>query len=38
MEADVKHKMWVWFLAGWLLSLAVSPTAVAGMFRAKKAA
>lgn len=29
-------KMWLWFLAGWLLSLAIAPTAVMGMFRAKK--
>lgn len=30
-------KLWLWFLAGWLLSLAISPTAVMGMFKAKKA-
>ncbi len=30
-------KMWMWLVVGWLLSLAVSPTAVLGMFRAKKA-
>jgi hypothetical protein len=29
-------KMWLYFLAGWLLSLAFSPTALFGMFRAKK--
>lgn len=28
-------KLWLWFLAGWLLSLVVSPAAVTGMFRAK---
>lgn len=31
------RKVWMWFVAGWLLSLALSPTAVLGMFRAKKA-
>lgn len=30
-------KMWLWLVVGWLLSLAVSPAAVLGMFRAKKA-
>jgi hypothetical protein len=33
------HKrLWLWFLAGWLLSLAISPTAVMGMFKAGKKA
>jgi len=31
----MRNKAWVWFLAGWLLSLAVSPAAVTGAFRSK---
>lgn len=30
-------KMWLYFLAGWLVSMVFSPTAFMGMFRAKKA-
>lgn len=29
------NKIWLWFLAGWLLSLVFSPTHVVGMFKAK---
>lgn len=29
----MKSKIWVWFLAGWLLSLFVSPNLVLGMFK-----
>lgn len=32
------HKMWMWFLAGWLLSLVFSPTHLTGMFKAKATA
>ncbi len=30
-------KNWMWFLAGWLLALVISPTMITGMFKAKKA-
>ena len=33
----MNKKLWLWFLAGWLLSMVVSPTTVMGAFRAKKA-
>lgn len=30
------HKrMWLWFLAGWLLSLIISPAHLVGMFKSK---
>lgn len=28
-------RVWLWFLAGWLVSLVFSPTHVMGMFKAK---
>ena len=28
-------RIWMWFLAGWLLSLVFSPTHLTGMFKAK---
>lgn len=28
-------KVWLWFLAGWLLSLVIAPTHVVGMFKSK---
>lgn len=31
------RKMWVYLVVGWLLSILVSPNAVLGMFKAKKA-
>ena len=30
-------KMWLYLLAGWLISMVISPTAVLGMFKSKKA-
>jgi hypothetical protein len=30
------HKVWLWLLAGWLLSLVFSPTHVLGMFKGSK--
>lgn len=30
-------KLWFWFLAGWFLSLVVSPKIVTGMFSKKSA-
>lgn len=32
----MSKKIWLWFLAGWLLSLVVSPTMLLGTFKAKK--
>lgn len=29
------NKIWLWFLAGWLLSLVFSPTHLLGMFKSK---
>lgn len=31
----MKSKVWLWFLAGWLLSLVFSPSHLTGMFKAK---
>jgi hypothetical protein len=31
----MQHKVWVWFLAGWLLSLVFSPAHLTGMFKSK---
>lgn len=31
----MNRKILLWFLAGWLLSLVISPRAVTGMFKAK---
>jgi hypothetical protein len=33
----MKHKMWLFFLAGWLLSIAFGPKQLMGMFASKKA-
>jgi hypothetical protein len=31
----MRSKVWVWFLAGWLISLVISPAMVMGVFRPK---
>lgn len=31
----MKNKVWMWFLAGWLLSIVFSPNHVLGMFGKK---
>jgi len=31
----MSKKIWVWFLAGWLLSVVISPNHVLGMFGKK---
>jgi hypothetical protein len=31
----MRKKVWLWFLAGWLLSLLFSPSHVVGMFKSK---
>ena len=33
----MSKKVWMWVLAGWLLSLVITPGSVLGMFKAKKA-
>lgn len=33
----MNKKIVLWFLAGWLLSLVVSPTHITGMFKSSKA-
>lgn len=32
----MNKKIALWFLAGWLLSLVISPNHIMGMFKAKK--
>lgn len=34
----MNRKVWMYLVIGWLLSILVSPNAVLGMFKAKKAA
>lgn len=31
----MRNKVWLWFLAGWLLSLAFSPRTLMGVFQKK---
>jgi hypothetical protein len=31
----MRKKVWLWFLAGWLLSLLFSPSHVLSMFKSK---
>jgi hypothetical protein len=32
----MRKKVWMWFLAGWLLALVFSPSHVLGMFKSKQ--